>query len=49
MLDLAILLELNSALVRRDKPGEIQRDELIVAPMNVVQSGVSNFVRWFSQ
>jgi hypothetical protein len=33
----------------RAKPGEIQCDELIVAPMNVVQRGMSNFVRWLSQ
>ena len=49
MLDPAILSALNSALARRDKPSEIQRDELIVAPMNFVQRGVSNFARWLSQ
>jgi hypothetical protein len=49
VLDPGILLELNSMLTVRAKPGEIQRDELIVAPMNVVQRGVSNFVRWLSQ
>ena len=49
VLDPIILLELNRELARRDKPGEIQRDELIVAPMNIVQRGVSNFARWVSQ
>ena len=49
VLDPAILSALNSALARRDKPSEIQRDELIVAPMNFVQRGVSNFARWLSQ
>jgi glyoxylase-like metal-dependent hydrolase (beta-lactamase superfamily II) len=49
VLDPGILLELNSTLTVRAKPGEIQRDELIVAPMNVVQRGMSNFVRWLSQ
>ena len=49
VLDPDILLELNSMLTVRAKPGEIQRDELIVAPMHVVQRGMSNFVRWLSQ
>lgn len=44
-----ILLELNNALSRRNKPDEIQLDELIVAPMNIVQRGISNFARWITR
>lgn len=49
VLDPTILLALNNALSGRDTPSEITRDELIVAPMNVVQRGLSHFVRWLSQ
>ena len=49
VLDATILVALNNALAGRDTPSEIPRDELIVAPMNIVQRGLSNFVRWLSQ
>jgi len=49
VLDPVILLELNNALDSSDKPSEIQLDELIVSPMNLVQRGVSNIARWLTQ
>ena len=48
-LDPVIVLELNAALSRHEKPAEIQLNKLIIAPMNVLQRGVSNLARWFSQ
>ena len=44
----AILLKLNNALAKNDKSDKIELDELIVAPMNSLQRGVSNFARWLS-
>ena len=49
VLDPNILLPLNNALIGSDKPFKITNDELILAPMNVVQRGVSHFVRRLSQ
>ena len=48
VLDPAILLKLNNALAKNDKSDKIELDELIVAPMNSLQRGVSNFARWLS-
>ena len=40
------LAALNSELVRAGKPHQIELDELVVAPMNLLQKAISNVASW---